>query len=280
MDRSSELGAATQFSGSSDASALAGGSGVDCPQCARPNPEGNRFCASCGYKLNLAALPPKAAPAKAPGPAAVGDIRLTALSADGNEIGSFSVPDGSSIGRDTGSIFSGDNYLSPVHANFTRRGDRVLVNDAGSLNGVYLKLRANAPWALGLGDMFRIGQQILKLDALDGQNLTRDGVRQFGSPVRGYAARLSLMIGRETTGDALLIPMTGFHLGRERGDARFPNDAYVSSLHCQLSVDADNTIWLTDLGSSNGSFVRLTKEHPVSWGDILLMGQQLFRLDL
>jgi pSer/pThr/pTyr-binding forkhead associated (FHA) protein len=279
MDRSPELGGATPYPDSIGAG-FAEANAVECPQCSRPNPEGNRFCASCGYKLHLAALPAKAPPAKAPSAAAVGDIRLTALSADGSEIGSFSVPDGSSIGRDTGSIFAGDNYLSPVHARFARRGDRVLVNDAGSLNGVYLKLRANAPWALSLGDMFRIGQQILRLEPLDAPNPSRDGVRHFGSPVRGHAARLSLMIGRDTTADAVLIPISGFHLGRERGDARFPNDAYVSSLHCQLSVDADNTIWLTDLGSSNGSFVRLRKEHPVSWGDILLMGQQLFRLDL
>jgi hypothetical protein len=35
----------------------------------------------------------------------------------------------------------------------------------------------------------------------------------------------------------------------------------------------------TDLGSSNGSFVRLRDEHQVASGDILLMGQQLFRID-
>ena len=56
-------------------------------------------------------------------------------------------------------------------------------------------------------------------------------------------------------------------------------DGYVSGLHCRLGVGPDNTISLTDLGSSNGSFVRLREEHPVSSGDILLMGQQLFRID-
>jgi hypothetical protein len=35
---------------------------------------------------------------------------------------------------------------------------------------------------------------------------------------------------------------------------------------------------LTDLGSSNGSFLRLREETDIKSGDVLLMGQQLFRV--
>ena len=35
---------------------------------------------------------------------------------------------------------------------------------------------------------------------------------------------------------------------------------------------------LTDLGSSNGSFMRLREETEIKSGDVLLMGQQLFRV--
>jgi hypothetical protein len=38
-------------------------------------------------------------------------------------------------------------------------------------------------------------------------------------------------------------------------------------------------VYLTDVGSSNGTFVRLGAERAVGRGDILLMGQQLFRVD-
>jgi hypothetical protein len=37
---------------------------------------------------------------------------------------------------------------------------------------------------------------------------------------------------------------------------------------------------LTDVGSSNGTFVRLRAERAVGGTDILLMGQQLFRIDM
>jgi pSer/pThr/pTyr-binding forkhead associated (FHA) protein len=250
---------------------------LECPQCFTPNPSGNRFCAGCGQALESAAAATSAAQPRTTGGAA---LRLTALSADGREVGTFSVTEGVPVGRETGSIFSGDNYLSPEHAVFTRQGARVLVQDAGSLNGVYLRLRANTPWRLRWGDVFRVGQQILRLESLEGGYQYTDDVRHFGSPNPGYIARLALLIGRDTTGNAFLIPKEGFHLGRERGNALFADDVYVSGLHCLLSVDLESAVWLTDLGSSNGSFVRLQQPQPLSSGDILLMGQQLFRVDL
>lgn len=252
---------------------------VNCPQCEHPNPATNRFCASCGYKLNMAAVPAKAAaPVHAP---VLGTVMLTALRADGSEAGSYTLNPSPSetIGRDTGSIFAGDSYLSPRHATFTRRGDRLYVSDARSLNGVYLKIRPNTPWPLRFGDVFRIGQEILRLEKLEAPVPSPDGVQRLGSPSEGYVARLGLVIGRDTTGNAFPVPKAGLHLGRERGDVLFPEDGYVSGLHCRLGVGPDNGITLTDLGSSNGSFVRLREEHQVSNGDILLMGQQLFRVD-
>jgi len=251
---------------------------VTCPQCEHPNPATNRFCASCGYKLNLASVPLKPAVAAAP---VTGAVMLTALRADGSEAGSYTLTQSPSetIGRDTGSIFAGDSYLSPRHATFTRKSDRLYVSDARSLNGVYLKIRPNAPWQLRYGDVFRIGQEILRLEKLEVPQASSDGVQRLGSPADGYVARLGLVIGRDTTGNAFPVPKAGLHLGRERGDVLFPEDGYVSGLHCRLGVGPDNAITLTDLGSSNGSFVRLRDEQSISSGDILLMGQQLFRID-
>ena len=65
-------------------------------------------------------------------------------------------------------------------------------------------------------------------------------------------------------------------LGRERGDILFPEDGYVSGLHCRLTWDGQR-LFLTDLGSSNGTFVsdlliteptRLSPEHDVRLGDL------------
>lgn len=206
---------------------------------------------------------------------------LTALRADGSEAGQFPLPDAPSVtvGRDTGSIFAGDSYLSPRHATFSRRDGKVFVKDEGSLNGVYVKLYPNQPWRLQFGDVFRIGQEIVRYEALKLQGPGTDGVERFGSPAQGYIGRLALVIGRDTTGNAFPIPERGVHLGRERGDILFSEDGYVSGLHCRVGPEPDGQVYLTDVGSSNGTFVRIAAEHGMGSGDILLMGQQLFRVD-
>lgn len=257
------------------------GAALTCPQCAHVNGAGSRFCASCGYNLSGAARP-----SASPGPAASAavpaqGITLTALRADGSEAGTYRLPDAPSatVGRDTGSIFAGDSYLSPRHVSLARRGGQVFVSDAGSLNGVYLKLKANDPCPLQFGDQFRIGQEIIRFEELKSPGKSPDGVERFGSPAKGFIGRLSLVIGRDTTGNAFPVPEHGVHCGRERGDILFPEDGYVSGLHCRVAKESDGKVYLTDVGSSNGTFVRLRAERAVAGGDVLLMGQQLFRVD-
>ncbi len=246
---------------------------------------GNRFCASCGYNLSALsgtqAMPPGAA-AAAPTASGGKSVMLTALRADGTEAGQFRLPDGPqvSVGRDTGSIFAGDSYLSPRHATFSRRGPQLFIKDEGSLNGVYLKLKPNDPCLLEFGDVFRIGQEIIRFEELKGPGPSPDGVERLGSPAKGYIGRLALVIGRDTTGNAFPIPERGVHCGRERGDILFSEDGYVSGLHCRVARGTDGKVYVTDVGSSNGSFVRIGGERPLEGGDILLMGQQLFRVDL
>ncbi len=256
---------------------------VNCPQCSHGNPRSNRFCAACGYNLTAAAqMIPSAPPmAAAPAAAPMRPVTMVALRADGSEAGSYPLPDTQQItlGRDTGAIFAGDSYLSPRHAMITRRANDILVRDAGSLNGVYLKLRPHEPWPLDFGDVFRIGQEIVRYEELVQQPATADGVCRFGSPAKGYIGRLALVIGRDTTGNAFPVPERGVHCGRERGDILFSEDGYVSGLHCRIGKATDGKTTLTDVGSSNGTFIRLKTEHTLQSGDILLMGQQLFRVD-
>lgn len=253
---------------------------VVCPQCSHVNAPSNLFCGSCGFRLGgTPGQPPVAAAPRAAEPVA-GAMVLTALRADGSEAGTYSLPGSTgTVGRETGGIFAGDSYLSPRHATFKSAGPgRAAVKDEGSLNGVYKKLGRDVPAELRPNDIFRIGQEIIKYEPLVPQPPAADGVERLGAPSKGYVGRIALVIGREETGNAFPIPETGVHLGRERGDILFPEDGYVSGLHCRLSWDGQK-LFLTDLGSSNGTFIRVA-ETEVRAGDVLLMGQQLFRIAL
>jgi pSer/pThr/pTyr-binding forkhead associated (FHA) protein len=256
---------------------------VVCPQCGHVNAASNLFCGSCGFRLGVPAAAPRAAAPPsvivAADPGATG-MTLTALRADGTEAGTYQVPSsGGIVGRESGGIFAGDSYLSPRHASFRVTGaGRAGVKDEGSLNGVYKKLARDVPTELRPNDVFRIGQEIIRFEPLATQAPSADGVERLGAPSKGYIGRIALVIGREETGNAFPIPESGVHLGRERGDVLFPEDGYVSGLHCRLTWDG-RKLFLTDLGSSNGTFLRVS-EAELRIGDVLLMGQQLFRVGL
>jgi pSer/pThr/pTyr-binding forkhead associated (FHA) protein len=263
------------------AAAPAAGS-VICPQCNHVNTTSNLFCGSCGFRLgNAAPRGPAVAPAAQPGAEAGPPLTLTALRADGSEAGTYQIAGGAgTVGRETGGIFAGDSYLSPRHATFRPSGPgRATVRDESSLNGVYKKLGRDVPIELRPNEVFRIGQEIIKFEPLSTQPPAADGVERLGAPSKGYVGRIALVIGREETGNAFPIPEGGVHLGRERGDILFPEDGYVSGLHCRLTWDGQR-LFLTDLGSSNGTFVRIAGEADVRAGDVLLMGQQLFRVSI
>lgn len=57
------------------------------------------------------------------------------------------------------------------------------------------------------------------------------------------------------------------------------HDATVSARHLRLDV-VGGSAFVTDLGSSNGTFVRLTGPSAVRSGEHLRVGDQLFRIEL
>jgi len=65
----------------------------------------------------------------------------------------------------------------------------------------------------------------------------------------------------------------------ERGEINFPDDGYVSGLHARVTL-RDGRIFLADLGSSNGTFIKVNGERPIGHESFVLLGQQLFRLNL
>jgi pSer/pThr/pTyr-binding forkhead associated (FHA) protein len=261
---------------------LSGGAGPNsCPACGNPVPVDFKFCGTCGHRMPSAQPSSAAVPAAAPPVASKpGRGSLIVINPDGTEGGSFQLSDGStSVGRNHGGLFAADAYLSPLHATFTFSGPGAAscnVKDESSLNGIYVKLRRDVPVKLADGDIFRIGQELIRFDALAGPQFV-NGVEPMGSPNPGYVGRLSLVIGRESYGNGYAVPPDGIHLGRERGDVIFPEDGYVSGLHCRVHFDGASCV-LTDVGSSNGTFVRVRGGKTLVSGDLLLMGQQLFRL--
>jgi pSer/pThr/pTyr-binding forkhead associated (FHA) protein len=268
---------------------------VTCPRCSQVNPRSFKFCGSCGFNLHemedaaapmppAGAAPPAAVPMQQTGPLPAqqptGAVRgsLVIIRPDGTEGDTLPLYEGSTtVGRDAGGAFANDAYLSPSHATFTFHGQELRVKDEKSLNGIYLRIERDTPTEIGDGSIFRIGQEIIRFEKLQPEQ-EKDGVEAMGSPDPGFVGRVCLIIGRETYGNAFCVPPDGAHCGRERGDIIFPEDGYVSGLHCRIHGEGGK-VYLTDVGSSNGTFVRVTGQTTVKKGSLLLMGQQLFRAE-
>jgi pSer/pThr/pTyr-binding forkhead associated (FHA) protein len=263
------------------AAPAASGDQLICPKCGTSNNRNFKFCGSCGHPMGASIpAPPPAAPMGAPAMAmSSGPQRgsLVLIRADGSEGDSFAMSETTIVGRETGGLFASDSYLSPRHATFTFGPGSLVVRDENSLNGVYMRIGVDQPIELVDRAIFRIGQEIIRFERL-GVRPAQGGVELMGSPNTGLAGRICLITGRDTTGNCYGVPSAGLHLGRERGDILFPEDGYVSGLHCRIHEEGGR-VFLTDVGSSNGTFVRVHGQTSIPSGSLLLMGQQLFRVE-
>jgi pSer/pThr/pTyr-binding forkhead associated (FHA) protein len=206
--------------------------------------------------------------------------RLVLIQPDGTEGGHVEIPSSDvAVGRDAGGFFGNDPFLSPTHAIFCASGGGVVVRDADSLNGTYVKVAPNEPVEIKSGAIFRMGQEIILFEEVDKGSDAPDGTAKIGSPIEGLWGRVALIVGEGRLGNAFTVSGEGIVLGRERGDIVFPEDGYVSGIHLRIYTE-DGKYYIKDLGSSNGTFLKLTDEQTVTAGAFLLMGQQLFRIDL
>jgi hypothetical protein len=203
---------------------------------------------------------------------------LTLIRPDGSEGGVHELRQGENkIGRNFASLFESDGYLSPVHADLLVDGERATVRDLESLNGVFVKMIDEEE--ITAGQVLRIGQELLRFDWIDPQPPVPDGTEVMGSPNPGYWGKLTVILGKDIDGSAFPLLGDTVTLGRERGEINFPEDGYVSGLHARISL-RDGRVYLADLGSSNGTFLKVQGERALVNESFVLMGQQLFRVNL
>lgn len=277
-----------------------------CPQCATPITPGQKFCGSCGCKLEVAAAAPAPAPkveakpepkpepkpvphkteATAVKPAAApagAAATLTMVKPDGSPGESVALASGKNIvGRKSEhAVFSRDEFLSPEHASIEVNGKTVIVKDLGSLNGTYYRIAEVTE--LKTGDHVRMGLEVLRFQALAAATAiaapAKDGTVAIGSPAGDAWGRLERISAPDEASFTFLLRSTEHFLGREKGDILFGDDRYVSGRHARIFTDG-SAFFVEDLKSSNGTFVRLTASRELGHGALIFIGSQPFRLSI
>lgn len=285
-----------------------------CPRCGAQTPAGLPFCQQCGVNLQAVAstdpgarpgqaavagsIDPQGATLAAPpslaqaaavaaasrAPAASGWGCVVLVNRDGSDGERFALrTETVEIGRAGAEIsFAQDRFLARSHARLERGSEGVRLVCLDTINGVFR--RVELPVELEDGAVLLAGRQVLRYERVGAEEaaaepLVQHGVALFGSPPRAPWGRLLELLPSGGVRDLRHLNGPEFVIGREEGDWVVRDDAFLSRRHVAINWDGQRAR-LTDLGSSNGTFLRLSGKVPLRHGEHLRMGDQLFRVEL
>jgi hypothetical protein len=243
--------------------------------------------------------PPAAAPAPAaaarpagvPSPMAAAvrglqqqpDFRLIVVHRDGSDGITYNLRgDQVDIGRTEGDLLFDDPHLASRHARVVASLNGRVMSPLEPRNGIYVRLRG--PVDLSDGDYLLLGKQVLAFELVAeieraARPAVEHGVVVFGTPVRAAWARLRQVTPAGTGRDVYHLTRPETVMGRETGDIVFSDDEFMSRRHAQIVYRNGKGV-LEDLGSSNGTFLRLRGPHGLVSGDLIRMGDELLRFEI
>ena len=256
-------------------------------------PATHRFCGSCGLAFDVAAAKVAAetahAPARTPqrtvffSPMQQARARLVLIKGEGTDGNIYHLALAEHVvGRSDGNIlFPEDRLLSPSHANFLYRESALFIRDEGSQNGVFVRIQE--PAIIEPGQPFLIGEQCLeiRLAPPGGAPVADDqGTYFYGSPRRPARLHLVQILAGGAIGMVTRVTAPTVAIGREGNGVNFPDDPFISGRHAQVTALDDGRFQIEDMGSKNGTFLKIRGEARLEHGDYVFLGQQLLRVEI
>ena len=274
------------------ANASGGASALICSGCGNRNPLDTNFCFACGRRLGQTtpmdadvSAAYAAALASQPVPRSVargGMPRLVAVRRDGTDGESYPIAgEQIDIGRTEGDLRFDDKHLAERHARITLRAGQFVITPLENRNGVYIRI--TGPVELQDGHYILVGKQVLRFEAVpDAEKTLRPAVEHgmvlFGTPLRSPWGRLRQITAAGTARDVYHLTRSDLIIGREQGDIVFSDDEFMSRRHALLQFRGNRAL-ISDQGSSNGTYVRLTGQHVLDPGQMIRLGDELLRFE-
>jgi pSer/pThr/pTyr-binding forkhead associated (FHA) protein len=113
-------------------------------------------------------------------------------------------------------------------------------------------------------------------DAGGGEGVAAAGSRLTPDKRTDYALTLVLLDDKGQEVQRFARKHVATTIGRQEGDIRFPEDAFLSPLHAKISWE-DDRLEVRDLGSRNGTWVFLESPYRLMDGDLVFIGSQVIR---
>jgi len=281
------------------AQAQAAPGGTTCTKCGTTVPPNFKFCQICGTRVVVAQdfnVETRVGPQRPTGDisnkpgrstlffggaAQAARAKLTLIRGDGEDGVSFTLAGTDHLaGRGECPIsFPDDPFLSPIHCNFRYAKGTLVVRDEGSLNGVFVRISGSVK--IEPGTTVLVGEQVLSVQPAKGFDDLPDaeGTYYSASMMRPATIEIVQQMRGGSSGWVFRPDTETVSLGREGNDINFPDDPFISGRHAQLQLTG-GVLTVTDLGSRNGTFVRVTGEHVLKHGDYVFLGQQLLRVEI
>ncbi len=185
------------------------------------------------------------------------------------------------IGRVEADIrFPADPQMSEMHAKFFVDRGQLYVEDLSGGKGIFVRLIAT--YMLQNGDVMMLGRQVFqfreKTEAMAAAAATGTGILEISSmikePVAEFVAVTAAGLDENSRFPLLDQEVTW---GRNRGTYIFPEDGFMSRAHAKVYQRGEN-FFLEDVGSRNGTFVKVRGKTPVPAGATVLVGGQLLKV--
>jgi pSer/pThr/pTyr-binding forkhead associated (FHA) protein len=279
------------------------GMSITCPICKTENAPTEKYCGECGFLLASTPVEEAALPDTTQMP------RMT--DASGRE---YLLKEGeNSIGRESTDVLLTDPTVSRRHAKVTLEAGKAFVEDAGSSNGTYAdgtRLQPGDRVEVADGGELKFGSAVLtillpasvEVEAVDlpVEEAAEDTAPELAESVEGAepvaeveepdveapAEPEPVSVAKLVSEDKELLIMAGTNtLGRRSGNTIvLDGDPYVSGAHAEISAD-DDGLWLTDVGSTNGTVLNGTRLQPnirmaLKTGDEIVFGQTAVKLEV
>ncbi len=276
-----------------------------CPVCKTVSPGGEMYCADCGFLLS--SQPVEVAPV-------VSSVVGKLVDTSGRE---FDLkPGANTIGRQDTDVLVAHPTVSRSHAKLTVTGSSFLLEDTGSTNGTFVgnaKVEPGSPVQVRPGDEIIFGSVMMRLDGALPEAVAEVVAAEDDAALESVVAEILIATDPDeatdtTPAQALSEPVEPVEIhedeptlarfiagdgteyiinpgentvGRRPSNAIAVPDPYISGSHAVITSE-EGVFTLTDLGSTNGTFVNGDKLEPnapreLSDGDEVMFAQVSLR---
>ena len=185
------------------------------------------------------------------------------------------------LGRSQGDLqYAADPNLAPLHARFFVEEGQLFVEDLSEGKGVFVRLIAT--YTMQDGDGVLMGKQLMqfreKVEAVAAAAATGTTVMNMSEMIKEPVAEF-VRLTHEGIDNSVRFPLVEEEItwGRTKGTYIFPDDGFMSRAHAKIYQRGEN-YFLEDLGSRNGTFIKVRGKTPVPIGSMVLAGGQLLKV--